>query len=101
MVAGLITSYFAEAARLLEMLGQASELSGASALAHAAHVLGVRSEFVGARKLARMCAELERARLAGETQGLEQRIVSIRHEYASVHRAMEALRAGAGMDVPA
>jgi CheY-like chemotaxis protein len=94
VVAGLINSYFVEAARLIETLGQASEHSDAAALAHAAHLLSLSSEFVGARKLAQMCGELERAGLAEEAPGLEQRIVRIRQEYETVQLAMEAVRSG-------
>lgn len=96
IVAGLINSYFADAARLIETLGQASEHSDATALAHAAHSFSLGSDFVGARRLARMCAELERAALAGQTQGLEQRIDRIRQEYEAVRLAMEAVRSGGG-----
>jgi CheY-like chemotaxis protein len=95
IVAGLIKSYFADAARLIETLGQASERSDAAALAHAAHSLSLGSDFVGARKLARMCGELERAGLAGETLVLEQQIVRIRQEYEAVQLAMEgAMQSG-------
>jgi HPt (histidine-containing phosphotransfer) domain-containing protein len=59
------------------------------------------SDFVGARKLARMCGELEQAGLAGETQGLEQRIVRIRQEYKAVQLAMEAVRSGGEKDMSA
>ena len=101
IVAAVINSYFADAARLMETLGRASEHSDATALAHAAHSLSLGSDFVGARKLARMCGELERAGLAGETQGLEQRIVRIRQEYKAVQLAMEAVRSGGEKDMSA
>jgi PAS domain S-box-containing protein len=94
IVAALINSYFADAARLIATLGRAAEHSDAAALAHAAHSLRVSSDFVGARKLALMCGELERAALAGETQGLEQRIVRIRQEHEAVQLAMEAVQSG-------
>jgi CheY-like chemotaxis protein len=94
IVAGLMKSYFADAARLIETLDHASEHSDAAALAHAAHLLSLGSEFVGARKLAQMCGDLERASLAGETRGLDQRVVRIRQEYEEVKLAMEAVRSG-------
>jgi PAS domain S-box-containing protein len=95
IVAGLIDHYFVDADRLIETLDQASGNLDAAALAHAAHLLSVGSEFVGARKLARMCGVLERAALAGETHGLHQRIVRIRQEYETVHLEMETVRSGA------
>ena len=96
IVAGLINSYLVDAARLIEALRQASERLDAAALAHAAHALGLASDFVGARKLARMCGELERAGLAGENQGLGQQLGRIRQEYKAVQIAMEAVRSGQG-----
>jgi hypothetical protein len=41
-----------------------------------------------------MCGDLERASLAGETRGLDQRVVRIRQEYEEVKLAMEAVRSG-------
>jgi PAS domain S-box-containing protein len=96
IVAGLINSYFADATRLIETLGQAFEHSDPAALTHAAHSLGLGSDFVGARKLARMCGELERAGLPGETQDLEQRIARIRQEYEAVKLAMEGAMQSSG-----
>jgi CheY-like chemotaxis protein len=92
IVAGLIDHYFVDADRLIETLDQASGNLDAAALAHAAHLLGVGSEFVGARKLAQMCGELERTALAGETHFLHQRIARIRQEYEAVHLEMDAVR---------
>jgi PAS domain S-box-containing protein len=93
IVAGLINSYFADAARLIDALCEACERADADALAHAAHALSLGSDFVGARNLARMCDALEQAALAAETSGLAQRIVRIRQEYEAAQRAMEAMRA--------
>jgi PAS domain S-box-containing protein len=92
MVAGLIDHYFIDAARLIEALGQARERLDATALAHASHLLGSGSEFVGARTLAGLCAELERAALAGEIRGLDDQIMRIRQEYAAVQSAMSLVR---------
>jgi len=94
IVAGLIDSYLAEAASLIETLAQAWERSDVTELARVAHALCASSDFVGARKLAQLCQELERAGLAGERHGLEQRLAGIRQEYAAVRSAMEAVRAG-------
>jgi CheY-like chemotaxis protein len=94
LVVGLIDHYFLDATRLIDTLDQASEHLDAAALAHAAHLLSLGSEFVGARKLAQMCGDLERASLDEQTRGLDQRIVSIRQEYEAVHLAMEAVRSG-------
>ena len=94
ILAGLIDQYFMEAARLVETLEQASEHLDAATLAHAAHLLSSGSEFVGARKLAHMCGELERAGLAEEIEGLDRRVVGIRQEYDAVRLAMEAVRSG-------
>ncbi len=96
IAAGLINSYFADAARLLEALAQASAHADTAALAHAAHALGLASDFIGARKLARMCDELERAGLSGENQGLAQQLARIRQEYKAVQMAMEAVRPAHG-----
>ena len=92
IVAGLIDHFFVDADRLIETLDQASGNLDAAALAHAAHLLSVGSEFVGARKLAQMCGALERAALAGETPDLHHRIVRIRQEYEAVHLEMDAVR---------
>jgi HPt (histidine-containing phosphotransfer) domain-containing protein len=94
IVAGLIDSYFTDAARLIATLERAAQHSDAAAMAHAAHALSLSSDFIGARKLALMCGELERAGRAGEAQGLEQRIAGIRQEYEAVQLALEAMRSG-------
>jgi PAS domain S-box-containing protein len=94
IVAGLIDHYFVDADRLIETLDQASGNLDAPALAHAAHLFSVGSEFVGARRLAQMCGELERAAVAGEMHALHQRIVRIRQEYEAVHLEMETVRSG-------
>jgi CheY-like chemotaxis protein len=93
VVAGLINSYFADASRLIEELCQASEHADAAALAHSAHAFSLASDFVGARKLARMCDALDQAALAGETDGMALQIVRIRQEFEAAQRAMEAMRA--------
>lgn len=93
IVAGLINSYFADASRLIEEISRACEQADASALAHAAHAFSLGSDFVGARRLARMCDEIEQAALAGETNGMAERIVRMRQEYEAAQRAMEAMRA--------
>ena len=92
IVAGMINGYFADATRLIETLRRACEQSDATALAQAARALRTGSDFVGARKLARMCAELERTGLAGDAQCLTQSIDRIRQEYGAVRLAMEAMR---------
>ena len=92
MVAALIDHYLVDAARLIEALDRAGKRVDAPAVAHAAHQLSVGSEFVGARKLAHLCGELERASLAEEIRGLDQKIVRIRQEYDDVRHAMEAVR---------
>jgi PAS domain S-box-containing protein len=92
IAAGLIDHYVHDAPNLIDMLERAAQYSDAAALAHAAHLLGVDSEFVGARRLAGMCGSLERAGLAGSTDGLGQQIARIRQEYQAVHLAMQALR---------
>jgi len=92
LVAGLIDHFFLDAPNLIETLERASERSDAAALAHAAHLLGSGSEFVGALRLAELCGDLERAGLARETHDLDQRIARIRQEYEAVHLAMEAVR---------
>ncbi len=92
LVAGLIDHYFLDAPNLIDALRSACERSDVAALAQTAHVLGVGSEFVGARKLAAMCGDLENAGLAGAKDDLERRIACIRQEYEAVHLAMEAVR---------
>ena len=92
IVAALIDHYRADAARLIDALEQGGQQSDTAAVAHAAHLLSVGSEFVGARKLAHMCGELERTALAEETPALDQRIAGVRQEYDDVRQAMEAVR---------
>jgi PAS domain S-box-containing protein len=92
IVAGLIDHYFHDAPHLIDTLQRAAEHADAAALAHAAHLLGVDSEFVGARRLADMCGSLERAGLAGATDGLGEQIARIRQEFDAVHHAMQAVR---------
>lgn len=91
---GLINRYLLDAERLMEALSQASEHADLAALAHAAHALAVASDFVGARKLARICGELERAGLAGENKHFEQLLARIQEEYDAVQAAMKAERSG-------
>jgi len=97
VVAGLIDSYFANAASSIEALAQACARADAAELGRAAHALSVGSDFVGARRLAQLCRELETMGLAGERQELEQRIARIRQEYAAVRAAMEAARLSRGL----
>jgi len=92
IVAGIINGYLADATRSIELLFRASERSDPSALAQAARALRAGSDFVGARKLAWMCAELERDSLAGDTRPLEQQIARIREEYEALKPAMQAVR---------
>jgi len=94
LVSGLIDHYFVDAPNLIETLNSASKHTDAATLAHAAHLLGLASDFLGARNLAAMCAELERTALAGETHGLDVRVARIRLEYEAVHLAMAAVRSG-------
>ncbi|HMF97956.1 MAG TPA: ATP-binding protein [Vicinamibacterales bacterium] len=92
IIGGLIDRYVIDAAGLIDTLARAVECSDASALAHAAHLLFVRSEFVGAARLADMSRTLEQAGLAGTTGGLAQPIASLRQEYAAVRVAMQLAR---------
>jgi len=94
LVSGLIDHYFVDAPNLIETLNSASKHTDAATLAHAAHLLGLASDFLGARNLAAMCGELERTALTGETHGLDERVARIRQEYQAVHLAMEAVRSG-------
>ena len=94
IVAGLIDHYFLDAPNLIAALEQAAAVSDAAALAHAAHLLSVDSEFVGARKLAALCSSLERAGLDGVTEQLDQQIATIRQEYEAVRRVMQTVRTG-------
>ncbi len=93
IVGGLIDSYIADSTQLLEVLGRAVEEPDVVALARAANSLGSGSAFLGARRLAQLCGELERAARAGEAGDLAQGIAHIRREYESVRAAMEAERA--------
>ncbi|MBE0626583.1 MAG: PAS domain S-box protein [Burkholderiales bacterium] len=92
IVAGIINGYLADATRSIELLFRACERSDASALERAARALRAGSDFVGARKLAWMCAELERDGIVGDAQLLEQQIARIREEYEAVQSAMQAVR---------
>jgi PAS domain S-box-containing protein len=92
LVAGLIDHYAADAGRLIDALDAAVARLDPDALAHAAHLLSLRSEFVGAHRLAALCAALERAVLAGEIEGIDGRTAAIRQEHQSVHAAMDAVR---------
>jgi PAS domain S-box-containing protein len=94
LVSGLIDHYFVDAPNLIETLNSASKHTDAATLAHAAHLLGLASDFLGAKNLAAMCGELERTALTGETHGLDERVARIRQEYQAVHLAMEAVRSG-------
>jgi PAS domain S-box-containing protein len=95
LVSGLIDHYFLDAPNLIDTLDKAYKRSDAPTLAHAGHLLGLASEFVGAKNLAVMCSELERAALTGESEGLDDHVARIRREYEAVRLAMEAVRSGA------
>jgi CheY-like chemotaxis protein len=94
LASGLIDHYFLDATNLIETLDRASKHSDPATLAHAAHLLGSASEFLGAIRLAALCGELERAGRVGETHGLDQQVARIRQEYEAVHVAMTAVRSG-------
>jgi HPt (histidine-containing phosphotransfer) domain-containing protein len=91
LVAGLVSGFFDDATGLIETIDRARERSDLSSLAHGAHVLGLRSEFVGARRLSWLCGGLERAGRAGESTGLDLRIAEIRREYEAVRLEMESV----------
>jgi CheY-like chemotaxis protein len=93
MVSGLIDHYVVDAPKLIETLAGASERSDAAKVAHAAHLLGLGSEFVGAQQLAELCGELEHAACAGEMHALDRQIARIREEYGAVRLALETVRA--------
>jgi PAS domain S-box-containing protein len=93
VVAGLIDRYFVDAPSLIDAIDRTADEADSGALAHAAHLLGVGSEFVGARKLRALCDELEQAAIAGDTLHLRERIAAIREEYQVARLAMEATRA--------
>jgi digeranylgeranylglycerophospholipid reductase len=92
IVGGLLDDYFADAAQSIESLHRAAERSDTPALARTAHTLGSGSGFLGARKLARMCAELEKAARYGDTQDLVQRIARIQQEYEAVRNLADTYR---------
>ncbi|MFZ2266472.1 MAG: response regulator [Azonexus sp.] len=91
-VGGLIERYYANAAETIAALGHAAALADTEALARAAHSLRSGSAILGARKLAGLCAEIERLARAGELQGIEQRIDGIQNEYGALQMALEAMR---------
>jgi len=92
IVASLIDHYVLDAGTLIDALVSAAAHGDDAALAHTAHLLRTGSEFVGARKLAAMCVELEQAALGGEVQDVSERIATIRQEYGAVRLAVEAVR---------
>ena len=92
VVTDLVDRYFSDAVQLIEALSQATKRSDADSVVHAAHALRLGSDFLGARKLAEMCQELERAALAGETQEFAQRVASIHEEYAIVQLAVQDMQ---------
>src|SRR4051812_30147564 len=92
IVASLIDHYVLDAGTLIDALVSAATHGDDAALAHTAHLLRTGSEFVGARKLAGMCVELEQAALGGEVRAVRERIASIRQEYGAVRLAVEAVR---------
>ena len=93
LMAGLIDHYVVDAVKLIDALARACDAADAAALAHTAHLLRVGSEFVGAHRLAAMCADLERSSADGDARGLSSRVASIRQEYDAVYRAMQGVRA--------
>jgi PAS domain S-box-containing protein len=95
VLAGLIDRYCIDATRSLAALEAAAGAPDAAALAHAAHVLGQESAFVGALMLARLCRELEHTVLAGHMHGIDRHIAGIRREYEAVHLALDAMRSQA------
>jgi len=94
IVAGLIDKYISDASQSIDAICRASESSDTDALARAAHMLRIGSDFLGARKLAEMCGELEQVGLAGELQDIGQKIDRIQQEYEAVQTAMATVRSG-------
>ncbi|MBS1158826.1 MAG: multi-sensor hybrid histidine kinase [Proteobacteria bacterium] len=91
-IGGLLERYYANAGEMIAALGRAAALADTEALARAAHSLRSGSAILGARKLAGLCGEIERAARAGELQDIAQHIDAIENEYGAVRTALEALR---------
>jgi len=90
MAAGVIDEYFRDAPGLIQALEGACQSADTAAVAQAARTLAMRSEFVGAQRLAAMCLELERAGLAAP----DPLVPAIKLEFDAVRVAMMAVRAG-------
>jgi PAS domain S-box-containing protein len=94
MAIGLADEFFRDAPSLVDNLEGTSARGDHAMLAHTAHVLGQRSEFVGAQKLAEMCQGIERAARAGDGEGLHGNVAAVRQEFEAVRLAMSSVRAG-------
>ena len=94
MAAGVIDEDFRDAPALIQALESACQSADTAAVAQAARTLAMRSEFVGAQRLAAMCAELESAGPAALAGNTDPRVPAIQREFDAVRVAMMAVRAG-------
>jgi CheY-like chemotaxis protein len=91
-VAGLIDRYVGSTEELIATLRNAAEANDAGGVARSAHSLRSGSAFLGARRLAGMCDELERAVRAGDNCDVARYIDRIAREYEEVRSALNAAR---------
>jgi CheY-like chemotaxis protein/HPt (histidine-containing phosphotransfer) domain-containing protein len=94
MITELIDVYFETAPPLLKEMRMAIKQEDGHALYRAAHTLKPGSAHMGAVRLARMCAELERMGKANQLKGAVIKLAEFEAEFAHVRVALEAEKRG-------
>ena len=91
-VAELVDRYVTEAGQQIADLRHAAGHADSAAMARIAHSLCSASGFLGARRLADLCGQLERNIRNGSTSNLHQRLDGIAGEYDAVRNSLLAIR---------
>ena len=89
-IAELVQLFFEQAPRQLEVARASLDVGDLKAIAKAAHTMKSGSGYLGARRLAELCSQLERRAHAGEGAELTRAIEELSAEYDAVRRALLA-----------
>ncbi|MBD2057343.1 response regulator [Oculatella sp. FACHB-28] len=85
----LVNCYLIEAPKLLEKIQKAIAQKDAIVLRHASHTLKSSSATLGAIRLPKLCAELEKLARQGTTENTEAQLVQLISEYRRVSIALQ------------
>jgi PAS domain S-box-containing protein len=85
------TAFEASLARLLPQLDEAQAASDWAGVRHVAHTLKSSSASLGALKLSAQCADIETMIRQGQTEGMPQRLDTLREEIGRARKALALL----------